>query len=133
MATTMKEKTGTRNERRRNPGNQNGCLKTNHPSQMQSSSIAYGTILSGIGGVKSPKGTAEENGGHISQRIAQTTRNHKRQKPRHPMETSAKQTHLRSTQHIRQLFKPRSLHARTCSSKNKTQVLNPNDRDGEDG
>ena len=67
IATTMREKTGTRNERRQNPGNQKGCLKTSHPSQTQSSSIAYGTIPSGIGAVKSPKGTAEENGGHISQ------------------------------------------------------------------
>ena len=42
-------------------------FKTSHPSQTQSSSIAYGTIPSGIGAVKNQKGTAEENGGHISQ------------------------------------------------------------------
>ena len=65
IVTTMKEKTGTRNERRRNPGNRNGGLEISHPSQMQSSSIVYGTIPSGIGVVKNPKGTAEENGGHI--------------------------------------------------------------------
>ena len=89
---------------------------------------------SGIGEVKNLKGTAEENGGHISQRIAEAIRkSNKRRKPKRPMETNAKQTHSRSMCHIRQLSKPPSLHAKTRSSKNKTQVSSLNDRDGEDG
>ena len=78
---TMKGKMGIRRERKQNPRNRNGYIKTSHPKWMQSSSIIFGITPSGIGVVKSPKDTAEENGGHIYQQTAQTIRkSNKRQK-----------------------------------------------------
>ena len=72
--TTMKEKMGIRRDRKPNTRNRSSYIKISQPKWMQSLSIAFGITPSGIGVVKNPKDTVEENGGCIYQLTAQTIR-----------------------------------------------------------